>query len=189
MEDNRIIHEIRNGNRKTLENIYNMYRKGFIEWTTASYRITSDQAVDLYQQAILCLYENIVGGKLDGIKSSLRTYLFAIGKYKTLEIYRYHARVSSLEGAIPDCEAFDAEDGDCNERLLELAKSCLSILGDPCRKVLESYYYHRQSMREIAETLGYKNEQTAKNQKYKCLLRLREIFRQEAEKKKDYIYE
>ena len=189
MEDNRIINDIKNGNRKTLENIYTMYRKGFIEWTSATFRITSDQALDLYQQAFLSFYENVVKGKLDEVKSSIKTYLFAIGKYKVHELYRKQSRIRVINIEVPDCEDVPGEDPECNERLLELSKACLVKLGDPCKRILESYYYHRKSMQEIAGMMGYKNEETAKNQKYKCLLRLREMFRQEADKQKDHIYE
>ncbi|MCX6226166.1 MAG: sigma-70 family RNA polymerase sigma factor [Bacteroidia bacterium] len=188
MEQNLVINEIKSGNKQTLENIYTMYRRGFIEWTTATYRISTDQALDLYQQTILAFYENILSGKLNGVKSSIKTYLYAIGKNKVYELYRYHGRIRNISSTTPDYEEISGDDPEYNERLLELSKVCLNKLGDPCRQILESYYYHKKSMQEIATWLGYKNEQTAKNQKYKCLLRLREVFRQEAQKQKEYIY-
>lgn len=189
MEQNLVITEIRSGNKQTLENIYTMYRKSFIEWTTKTCRISTDQALDLYQQTILTFYENIISGKLSQVKSNLRTYLFAIGKNKVYELHRYQLRTRSSDNTMPECEDRNSDEQGNSERLLELSKVCLERLGDPCRKVLESYYYQRKSMQEIAAWLGYKNEQTAKNQKYKCLLRLREMFRQEAEKLEEYIYE
>jgi RNA polymerase sigma factor (sigma-70 family) len=188
MEQNLVINDIKSGNRQTLESIYTMNRKGFIDWTTKTYRISTDEALDLYQQTILSFYENILSGKLNGVKSSIRTYLFAIGKNKVYELYRHHGRTRNLSGPMPEGEEPAIDEPENNERLLDLSKACLHQLGDPCRNILESYYYHRKSMQEIAARLGYKNEQTAKNQKYKCLLRLREIFRQEAKKQEDYLY-
>lgn len=189
MKENLAITEIRSGNRQTLENIYTMYRKGFIEWTTRTYRITTDEALDIYQQSILSFYENIVSGKLSQLQSNIRTYLFAIGKNKVYELQRYQFRVKNINDPLPDREEPGTDNPESTERLLELSRVCLKKLGDPCRQILESYYYHRKSMLEIAAILGYKNEETAKNQKYKCLLRLRELFRQEAEKQKEYLYE
>ena len=63
-----------------------------------------------------------------------------------------------------------------NENRLDLVEKCLEELGDPCRALLISYYYEKKSMLEIAELLGYKNTDTTKNQKYKCLKRLKKLF-------------
>ena len=189
MDQNAVIKEIRSGNKKTLENIYTMYRKGFIEWTTKTQRISTDEALDVYQQTILSFYENILSGKLSQVRSNIRTYLFAIGKNKVYELHRQQIRLVNSDHSMPDPGEIPGEDQEENERLLDLSKICLNKLGDPCKQILESYYYHRRTMQEIAVVLGYKNEQTAKNQKYKCLLRLRDLFKQEAEKQKEYSYE
>jgi predicted DNA-binding protein YlxM (UPF0122 family) len=42
--------------------------------------------------------------------------------------------------------------------------------------ILEDYYLHKKSMQEIAEKFGYTNAENAKNQKYKCLMRLKKLF-------------
>ena len=62
------------------------------------------------------------------------------------------------------------------EEHIELAKSCLEKLGDPCKSILELFYYHKMSMEDIQQHAGYKNSATAKNIKYKCLRRLRKLF-------------
>lgn len=183
MNDNRVIEEIRTGNQKALENIYTMYRKGFIQWTVNTWRITQDEAVDLYQQSILSMYENIASGRLTGIRGTIRTYLFAIGKNKVHELQRYHGRIRLSEDPWTGVREVDANaDPDNHEQLIGLSKVCLERLGEPCREILESFYYLRKSMDQIARSMGYKNEQTAKNQKYKCLLRLRELFVAEVSK-------
>ncbi len=55
------------------------------------------------------------------------------------------------------------------ESNLELVSACFDKLGDPCHQLLDLYYYKKKSMDEIAERLDYKNTDTAKNQKYKCM--------------------
>ncbi|MFO7617501.1 MAG: sigma-70 family RNA polymerase sigma factor [Bacteroidales bacterium] len=183
MDDNRVIEEIRAGNREALENIYTMYRKGFIQWTVNTWRITQDEAVDLYQQSILAMYENIASGRLASISGTIRTYLFAIGKNKVHELQRYHGRILLSEDPWTGAREEDpgADPGN-RERLIALSRACLDKLGEPCREILESFYYCRKSLDQIARSMGYKNEQTAKNQKYKCLLRLRELFVAEVSK-------
>ena len=40
---------------------------------------------------------------------------------------------------------------------------------------LEAYYYKKSSMQQICLSMGYKNADTAKNLKYKCLQRLKKM--------------
>ncbi len=64
----------------------------------------------------------------------------------------------------------------------------LDKLGEPGRTILELYYYHGKSMEEIAKMLHYKNSATAKNLKYKCLLRLKKICQKEQKKVTESMY-
>jgi hypothetical protein len=48
-------------------------------------------------------------------------------------------------------------------------------------KGLKSYYYKNQSWDEIASSLGYASAASARNQKYKCLERIRKTLNVEVE--------
>ena len=61
--------------------------------------------------------------------------------------------------------------------LINLASLSLDRIGEPCKSLLQEFYYHGSSMAIIVQKLGYKNEDAAKSQKYKCLVRLRAIFK------------
>ena len=56
-----------------------------------------------------------------------------------------------------------------------MEKSMLN-LGEPCKSLLEAYYLQKRNMTEIAGSFGYTNADNAKNQKYKCLIRLKKLF-------------
>ena len=58
----------------------------------------------------------------------------------------------------------------------QLMEKAMQALGEPCKSLLESYYLSKKSMVEIATDFGYTNADNAKNQKYKCLMRLKKIF-------------
>ena len=62
-----------------------------------------------------------------------------------------------------------------NNEFLIMDKAMMS-LGEPCKSLLEAYYLQKKSMTEIAGSFGYTNAENAKNQKYKCLMRLKKIF-------------
>jgi hypothetical protein len=55
-------------------------------------------------------------------------------------------------------------------------EKAISSLGEPCKSLLEAYYLEKKNMQEIAMNFGYTNADNAKNQKYKCLMRLKKIF-------------
>ena len=46
-------------------------------------------------------------------------------------------------------------------------------LNEQCSKILSSFYYNRMSFKTIAEALNYKNADTAKVQKNKCMGKLK----------------
>ena len=62
-----------------------------------------------------------------------------------------------------------------NQEIVDLEKS-INSLGEPCKGILEAYYVEKKNMQEIAQSFGYTNPDNAKNQKYKCLMRLKKIY-------------
>jgi RNA polymerase sigma-70 factor (ECF subfamily) len=60
-----------------------------------------------------------------------------------------------------------------------LISTTLSKIGDPCYRLLELFYFVQKTMEEISVELGYKNPETTKNQKYKCMERLRKMVEEE----------
>jgi len=184
MEEARTIAKIKNGNKQELEKVYIMYRTVFIKWMVSQYKLSLDEAADIYQQTILVLYENIINEKLISLKSSMKTYLFSIGKNKAYEWNRKQRKYSGMPVQdLPANEEDQTQEAYTNQ-LLNISQKSLKILGNPCKTLLELYYFHRRNMQEIADQMGYKNENSTKNQKYKCLNKLREIFKAEIQKEK-----
>ena len=59
---------------------------------------------------------------------------------------------------------------------LGIMHRALNSLGEPCKSLLEAFYIEKKSMDKIALLFGYTNADNAKNQKYKCLMRLKKLF-------------
>ena len=178
MSENDIIVRIKSGDEQLLGSIYEKYRQEFISWLVRNYNCTIDEAKEIYQLAIVIFYENIVSGRLTEMTSSIKSYLFAIGKNKMLEQFKFENKFTyNLDGTMNlTSDEYESEEKREIEPTLKLVEKCLHLLGEPCRSLLDLYYYHKKSMTEIAEQLGYKNTDTAKNQKYKCMKRLKKIF-------------
>lgn len=170
-----LIQRIQTGDYAALEQVYVTYREEFFRWIFKQYACPYDDIQDIYQQSILVLYENVTGDRVTNFNSSIKTYLFAIGKNKYFELTRdKHKQGIEIKESMEPSEQLQAFD-DEPENYSELNKS-LNELGSPCRDILELYYYHKKSMQQIAEKLELKNTDTAKNMKYKCLKRLKLLY-------------
>lgn len=180
MNDTLVLENIKNGDKSQLDAIYNNYKPEFISWIIRQYRCDNDEAEEFYQYAVVTFYDNIVSKKLTKLECSIKTYLFAIGRNKFLEKrksnQRFMPNINNLDiTSIPEVQDYDL---DIRERQLQCVESSLEQLGEPCRTLLELYYFHNKSMDDIAELLNYKNRDTSKNLKYKCLNRLKKIFKE-----------
>jgi RNA polymerase sigma factor (sigma-70 family) len=87
---------------------------------------------------------------------------------------RYSPEVESLEDVIPVEE--EMEDHNRRNSEFNVMERAINNLGEPCKSLLEAYYMEKKSMQEIAANFGYTNADNAKNQKYKCLMRLKKLF-------------
>jgi RNA polymerase sigma-70 factor (ECF subfamily) len=178
MDWSSLIKHIKSGEYNELELVYKEYREEFVKWIIKSFKCSDDDAKEVYQQTIVTFYENIVNDKIRSFNSSIKTYLFAIGKNKLYAISREKHRFQMEEDGVNTISE-EMETEEENGQKLQVVEKGLIALGDPCRKILELYYYHKKTMNDIANSLGLKNSETAKNMKYKCLKRLRTITRKE----------
>lgn len=180
MTDDQIIARIRSGGQTELGWIYEQYREEFIRWISREYNCSPDDSKDIYQVAILIFYDNVKSGKLQHLVSSIKTYLFGIGKNVARDNLRKLKRNTPINQQqwLQEYLA-DEPDEKVDENLFALAKKALAGLGQPCQQLLELFYYERKNMEEISLAMNYKNADTAKNQKCKCMARLRSLFEKE----------
>lgn len=183
-KDNKlVIEKIRNGDKTQLEIIYKSHKFEFINWLTNKFNCSEEEARDIYQFAVMTLYDNIKSQRLSELTSSIKTYLFAIGKHKIMEQKKASIRfVPKMEEQLTDVPEVGRWEDEMYEESLQLVERCLELLGEPCKSLLELYYYHNMSMEEIADRMNYKNRFTSKNLKYKCINRLRRIYIEELKK-------
>jgi RNA polymerase sigma-70 factor (ECF subfamily) len=147
-----------------------------VGWATSHYKCTHEEARDIYQSSIIAFYDNIIQEKLQQLNGSVKTYLFAIGKNKILELRRAEKKLD-FNFVVEEQDLEDVPDSAPAEKEFNLTavERCLEQLGEPCRTMLELYYYHGTGLEELALTMHYKNSDTVKNMKSRCLSRLREL--------------
>ncbi|HAI82351.1 MAG TPA: RNA polymerase subunit sigma-70, partial [Chitinophagaceae bacterium] len=87
---------------------------------------------------------------------------------------RYVTASDSLEETVPVEDDVEIQEKKNQEFLI--MDRALGSLGEPCKSLLEAFYLQKKGMLEIADSFGYTNADNAKNQKYKCLMRLKKLF-------------
>ena len=162
--------------RKSIETIYKNHYS-MVQTLVINNSGTSDDARDIFQEALIVLYEKAKSGSFE-LHAQLKTYIYAVCRRLWLKKLVLSRRFSGDLSNAPDTIATeeDVEMYEHRTRDFELMERALQHLGEPCRELLESYYLRKKNMSEIAKEFGYTNADNAKNQKYKCLMRLKKIF-------------
>lgn len=137
------------------------------------YSTSEELGEELYHEAFLAFYENILSEKLTELTSNLKTYIFSIGKYKYLDRIRKEQR--HLDYAEHQNDMESTIESSPPVYSTEMLLKALAQLGEPCAGLLKRFYFNKASMKEIASTMGYSSVASAKNQKYKCINRLRDL--------------
>src|SRR5690349_11527430 len=167
MTDAELIECVRNDDPQGLSFIYETFHSEFIHWVIKFAKCDEEDAREYYQATVLIFYDNARSGKLQELKSSLKTYLFGIGKNLTFQRHRQEARMQKAGAEFYLQQHVQQEEEGIDN--LELVSRCFRQLGEPCHSLLDLFYFQKKGMDEIALTLNYKNTDTAKNQKYKCM--------------------
>ena len=174
--DDDIIQSIRQGEDQGLIDLYSRSRHEFMSWASASFRIDEALATDAYQDAIIAMRKNIVNNKFKEGGSSLKTYLFAIGKNMILQRFKKESRETTFEdiGVIELVETPVWGESRLSDRQQSI-RDAVGKLQEPCLSIIRMFYYHRFSMEVIAARLNYKNGQVVKSQKSRCMQKLKDL--------------
>jgi len=174
--DQDLLKGLAEGDRRSIELIYKRHFN-MIQTLVINNSGSTDDARDIFQEALIVLYEKVQLGSLE-LNCQLKTYLFSVCKRLWLKKLQHESRFMSTEIELeptPSAEEDMAEHEKRDADYERMNKAILS-LGEPCKSLLEAYYINKLNMQDIALQFGYTNADNAKNQKYKCLMRLKKIF-------------
>lgn len=171
-----LVNGLREGDTSALNKVYKSYYP-VIESLVLKNDGSQIEAKDIFQEAVILLY-NKLQEKEFKLTCTIKTFLYAISKRLWLKRWREN------KTKVFDTE-FESEPGDINslmkdyeeeEQNFNKMEEALTKLGEPCATLLKDFYLEDLTMVEIAEKFGYTNSDNAKNQKYKCLQRLKKFF-------------
>ena len=161
---------------KAVETLYKSHFtmiQHFVENNNGSF----DDARDVFQEAMIALYEKV---QLDSfvLTCQIKTYLFSICKHLWLKRLQQMGKYSSPLSENEESISIEMDMGQIEKKdaAFAIMDRALNSLGEPCKSLLEGYYLNKKGMQELASRFGYTNADNAKNQKYKCLMRLKKLF-------------
>jgi len=173
--DEALISGIRNDDDRALSELYKIHYP-MVAHFILSNSGTQDEAKDIFQETVLIFYEKIKDGSLT-LTCQIKTYLYSVCRRlwlkKLAEKNRFSGVIDSENFISLETEAELPEETEEKYAVMERA---MNMLGEPCRTLLEDFYIKASSMQDITEKFGYTNADNAKNQKYKCLMRLKKMF-------------
>jgi RNA polymerase sigma factor (sigma-70 family) len=154
-----------------------LYRQGFppVRRYIGRQGGSIQDAQDVFQDALVLLYEQATGGTLV-LTASVSTYLVSISRNLWRQELRRRTRLPS-EGFTDELAAGVAEEADAAAEPVFAVLDYVERLGEKCKSVLLSFYYFQQPLTQIAEQQGYSSVRSATVQKFKCLERLRHAAR------------
>ncbi len=177
LTDSHFIEGLRTGNNEVLTALYKKYYNLVLKLVVNNSG-TSDAAQDIYQETIIVLFENVKKPQFE-LSCQLQTYIYSVAKRLWLKQLKKKGHIFLIR------EDEDGEIADVSEDLsihhqkeldFDRVAQSLESLGEPCATLIQDFYVRKLNMEEIAEKFGYTNSDNAKNQKYKCLQRLKKYF-------------
>jgi RNA polymerase sigma factor (sigma-70 family) len=137
---------------------------------------TAEDAKDIFQEAMVVLYEKVQLNSFE-LNCQIKTFLYSVSRRLWLKrlIQMNRLNISESQEELVSVDEEVSEHEKRNQDFIMMEKALHSI-GEPCKSLLEAFYLKKRSMQEIASSFGYTNAENAKNQKYKCLIRLKKLF-------------
>jgi RNA polymerase sigma factor (sigma-70 family) len=148
-----------------------------------------DDLNDIFQDAIIVLYEKIVSDNFE-LTSSIQTYLNSVCRFQLLNKFKYDKKVVNQEDgtsfditnknlqfdtAVTDVLEPIENEKEIQFKAIEEALLVIKEAGGKCYELLTLFWYQKKSMDYISDYFGYTNSSNAKAQKYKCQKRLEKL--------------
>jgi RNA polymerase sigma-70 factor (ECF subfamily) len=166
---------LRNDDKTALEEVYLSYKDAFVSYGLR-FNLDREDLIDVYQDSVIAMYQNFTTKKTQLEKSSLKTYLFSIGKHKIFDRLKERKQFVGTILTEDDYEEIILEEKEISKEQAQLRKY-FGHLGESCQQILKLFYYRGLTMKEIVEQTHYKDENTVKSHKSRCLKKLIELIK------------
>ena len=174
MEDKEIIRQLKLGNEHYLKYLY-AHLDMVQSWVLRN-NGGAEEAKDLFQEAIMVFYKNLMQGKYEH-RAKISTYLFEICRRNWMTFLNRKAGRQEPLGEVHrdnmKTEAFEVEINPKKRSLKHYLDEALEQLGEPCKSLIQATVQLKRKMEEVAREFGYSDAHSARQQKLRCMKRLR----------------
>ncbi|WP_290699589.1 sigma-70 family RNA polymerase sigma factor [Lacinutrix sp.] len=172
MSDQKILELFKNGQRsKAFKELYKLYPR--IEKLILSKGGTKVDASDVFQEALIILNRNLEKSNFT-LTSSFYTYLYSVSRFVWKDTQKQFSKQELHDLNTDEVSLFHNV---LEEQKYQFAENAFRELGVRCQELLQRFYLKKMSFKDIAEVMQFKSEKIAKNQKYKCLQKAKDIYR------------
>lgn len=171
MNDKKILELFKEGQReKAFSILYSLYPK--IEALILSKGGQKQDASDVFQEALIILNRNLEKSDFK-LTSSFYTYLYSVSRFIWKDTQKKFSKEELQSFNESEIEHFHSV---LEEKKYQLAERAFLELGERCQQLLQLFYNKAMSFRDIAKVMQFKSDKIAKNQKYKCLTKAKDIY-------------
>ncbi len=174
LSDHEVLQIIKSGGprvHKVMDYVYLKSRKKIIRFVMKNGGSKED-GQDTVQDAVTAFYSNILSNKYRG-ESDIGGYIFGIARNIWLKTLSKKGKTKTLKDAAllkdETVEIGIYEDGTSH------LNTVMQKMDDVCRDLLIHAFYFNYSAEELRKKYDFKNQQVARNKKFKCLKKLREL--------------
>ncbi|WP_066221913.1 RNA polymerase sigma factor [Formosa haliotis] len=172
MNDKHILELFKTGQReKAFSKLYGLYPK--IEALILSKGGQKQDASDVFQEALIILNRNLEKSDFK-LTSSFYTYLYSVSRFIWKDTQKKLTKNTLQNFNTAELELAHSV---LEEQKYQCAERAFLELGERCQQLLQLFYNKAMSFKEIAHVMQFKSEKIAKNQKYKCLTKAKDIYR------------
>lgn len=130
-----------------------------------------DDALDIFQDAIICLCKYIKQGKFNE-KYEVAGFLYSVSRNLWINKVKKESRITELEESTDIKEDYDFSNDIITDQKARTIREVIKQLGEKCYQLLQYAFYQKRSNSEICEIMGYSTVNAVKTQKYKCKQKL-----------------
>jgi RNA polymerase sigma factor (sigma-70 family) len=175
LDDRQLLEAISQKQPEAISKLYQHFYK-MVQVYVQKHGGNEEDAQDVFQDGLIILFEKSKQAEFV-LTCKVSTYLFSV--CKNIWLKKWNKKQQLVTKPMEDDLHLTDETVDeflHQEEIMKRLDASILKLGEPCQSLIESFYLKKLSMASIASKFGYTNSDNAKNQKYKCLLRLKKLF-------------
>ncbi len=185
MNDQNLIEKLRSQKTKEREEgLRILYKNNYqpIENYVLKNNGSPEDAKDIFQEVVIAFYHKVNETDFQ-LSCKLSTFLFSMSrnqwlkKLRSKKIHNEYISVQKEQELVSENIDYEME---YTEQQIKVA-NLLKASGERCMKLLHLFYFQRMSMEDIASEFNYSTGQVARNQKVRCLKKIKALLKDQKE--------